>query len=90
VKASEISIDDLKVVVLATKHTLADGSSVEPVLAKSGPAHDAFLKEYVGKADGALTTYYRGLVFTGKASMPKTYATLALVICVNGLKRCAS
>ena len=75
VKASEISADELKGVFLATKTSLADGSSVEPVLAKAGAAHEQFLKDYLGKTDAALATYYRSLVFTGKASMPKICAT---------------
>src|SRR5262245_22021188 len=70
VGASEISTDDLKAVFLAVKTTVA-GSQVEPVLGKSGRAHDAFLKTYLGKSDATLTAYFRGLVFTGKASMPK-------------------
>ena len=72
VKAASVSAADLKDVFLANKSSLSDGSHVEPVLAKGGPAHEAFLKEYVGKTDSALQTYYRSLVFTGKASMPKT------------------
>jgi len=78
VKASQISIDDLKGVFLATKTSL-DGTQVEPVLAKTGTAHDAFLKD-LGKSDAALSTYYRSLVFTGKAAMPKMCATDAEVI----------
>jgi ABC-type phosphate transport system substrate-binding protein len=70
VGASEISTDELKAVFLAVKTTIA-GSQVEPVLAKSGRAHDAFLRGYLGKSDATLITYFRGLVFTGKASMPK-------------------
>lgn len=72
VGASSISTDDLKGVFLATKSSLSDGSHVEPVLLKAGAAHEAFLKDYVGKTDSALETYYRSLVFTGKGSMPKT------------------
>jgi hypothetical protein len=53
---------------------------VEPVLLKSGAVHEAFLKDYVGKTDSALETYYRSLVFTGKAPMPKTLATDAEVV----------
>jgi hypothetical protein len=78
VKASAISVDDLKSVFLATKTSL-DGSEVEPVLAKAGAAHEAFLKD-LGKTDASLATYYRSLVFTGKASMPKICATDAEVI----------
>jgi hypothetical protein len=72
VGASSVSSDELKGVFLATKSSLSDGSHVEPVLEKDGPAHETFLKEYIGKTDSAFETYYRSLVFTGKASMPKT------------------
>jgi len=75
VGASSVSADELKGVFLATKTSLSDGSHVEPVLEKDGPTHEAFLKEVVGKTDSALETYYRSLVFTGKASMPKTTAS---------------
>ena len=75
VGASSVSADELKSVFLATKTSLSDGSHVEPVLEKDGPTHEAFLKEFVGKSDSALETYYRSLVFTGKASMPKTTAS---------------
>jgi ABC-type phosphate transport system substrate-binding protein len=70
VNASSVSADELKSVFLLTKFALAGGSHVEPVLAKGGAAHAAFLKDYVSKTDSALETYYRSLVFTGKASMP--------------------
>jgi ABC-type phosphate transport system substrate-binding protein len=68
VGASDISSDDLKRVFLATKSSLSDGSHFEPVLEKGGAAHQAFLKEYLGKTDAALGTYYRSLVFTGKGA----------------------
>ena len=79
VKASDISVDDLKGVFLATRMSLRDGSQVEPVLARAGAAHGAFLKD-LGKTDSALSTYYRSLVFTGKAAMPKICASDAEVI----------
>ena len=80
VGATSVSSDELKGVFLATKSSLSDGSHVEPVLLKGGPAHEAFLKDYVGKSDSALETYYRSLVFTGKGSMPKSFATDAEVV----------
>ena len=70
VTVSSISATDLKEVFLANK-TDVDGSPVEPVLSKGGAAHEAFLKQYLGKSDSALSTYYRSLVFTGKGTMPK-------------------
>lgn len=74
VGASAVSREELKGVFLETKNSLSDGSAVEPVLLKGGPAHEAFLKEYVGRMDAALQNYYRSLVFTGKGSMPKALA----------------
>jgi ABC-type phosphate transport system substrate-binding protein len=79
-KASEISSEELKGVFLVTKTSLSDGSHVEPVLEKGGAAHEGFLKEYLGKSDSVLQTYSRSLVFTGKASMPKTVAGDADVV----------
>jgi len=80
VGTSSVSADELKGVFLATKTSLSDGSHVEPVLEKGGVTHEAFLKEYLGKTDAALQTYYRSLVFTGKASMPKTVGADAEVV----------
>jgi ABC-type phosphate transport system substrate-binding protein len=80
VGASSVSADELKGVFLATKTSLSDGSRVEPVLEKGGPIHEAFIKEYLGKTDAALHMYYRSLVFTGKASMPKTVEADADVV----------
>jgi ABC-type phosphate transport system substrate-binding protein len=76
---SSISADELKGVFLITKTSLHDGTHVEPVLLKGGATHSSFIKEYLGKTESALETYYRSLVFTGKASMPKTLATDAEV-----------
>ncbi|MFI5101878.1 MAG: hypothetical protein ACHP9V_00760 [Terriglobales bacterium] len=80
IKSDTISVDDLKGVFLEEKNSLSDGSRVEPVLEKGGPAHEAFVKEYLGKNDSALQTYYRSLVFTGKGSMPKAVGSDADVV----------
>jgi len=80
VNVSFVSADDLKNIFLVTKTSLSGGSHVEPVLEKGGPTHEAFLKQYLGKTDAALNTYYRSLVFTGKAFMPKMLASDAQVV----------
>ena len=80
VGVAAVSADDLKNVFLATKTSLSDGSHVEPVLEKGGPAHEAFVKTCLGKTEAALETYYRSLVFTGKGSMPKTVSGDADVV----------
>jgi TonB family protein len=72
VKTDSISAAELKSVFLEESSSLSDGSHVEPVISKGGAAHAAFVKDYLGKTDSDLQTYYRSLVFTGKGSMPKT------------------
>jgi TonB family protein len=72
VRAEGISASEVKSVFLGERNSLRDGTHVEPVLTQGGPAHAAFLREYLGQNDDALQNYYRSLVFTGKGSMPKT------------------
>jgi len=72
VQATSISASDLKSVYLEEKSSLTGSGHVEPVLAKGGPAHEAFLKHVLGRSDSDLQMYYRSLVFTGRGSMPKT------------------
>jgi len=79
VSASTITAEEVKDVFLLDKDSLG-GSHVDPVLSKGGPAHEAFLKEYLGKSDAVLQAFYRSLVFTGKASMPKTLGSDAEVV----------
>ena len=73
VKPSEISRDELDRIFLMTKTSLPGATHVEPVLEKAGTAHDLFLKEYIGRTNAALMTYYRSLVFTGKALIPRSF-----------------
>jgi ABC-type phosphate transport system substrate-binding protein len=73
VEASEISRDDLNRIFLMTKTSLAGASHVEPVLEKGGAICDLFSRKYIGRTNAALMTYYRGLMFTGKAAIPKSF-----------------
>lgn len=71
VKADVITPAEIRAVFLLRAKTLRDHSFVVPVLLRSGAAQDAFLRKYIGFDEMELWTYYQGLVFTGKASMPK-------------------
>lgn len=74
---TSMTADQLRGVFLMTKSI---GGHTEIVLESSGAAHEFFLKEYLGKSDAALLTYYRSLVFTGKGSMPKILGSDAEVV----------
>jgi len=71
VRADSISASELKSVFLLQRRTLKDASPLVPVLEKSGATHEAFLRQYLERGSEEIQTYYQGLVFTGKGSMPK-------------------
>lgn len=71
VRVDSITPAQLRSVFMEELRSLGDGSHVEPVVARRGDAHEAFLKLYLGKDSDELQIYYRALVFTGKGSMPK-------------------
>ena len=80
VKSAEVSKSDLRDVFTGAATSLKDGSHVTPVLLKSGPAHDEFLSEYIGKNDTAFRAIWRSLVFSGQASMPKSLDSDSAVV----------
>jgi TonB family protein len=50
---------------------MKDGSVVEPVLQKRGAVHDTFCTQFLDRDGEEIRTYYHGVVFTGKGSMPR-------------------
>jgi TonB family protein len=79
VKADSISARELKSLYLEEKSSI-NGTRVEPVIEKRGPAHEAFLRDYLGQTDDELQKYYQTLVFTGRGSMPKMVGSDAEVV----------
>lgn len=80
VQTSSISADELRSVYLLQRKTLKDGSRVVPVLQKRGATHEAFLREFLSRESEGIRTYYQGLVFTGKGSLPKELNSDAEVV----------
>lgn len=73
VKESEVSTDELRSIFTGASTHFKDGSHAAPVTLKGGPAHEAFLSQYIGKNDAAFKATWRGLVFSGQATMPKSF-----------------
>jgi len=71
VTADFISAGELKRIYLLQTRKLKDGSVVEPVLQKRGAVHDAFARQFLDRDGEEIRTYYHGVVFTGKGSMPR-------------------
>ena len=80
VTADSISASELRSVFLLQRRKLKDGSSVVPVLEKPGATDEAFLRLYIDRGSEEIRAYYQGLVFTGKASMPKQLNSDAEVV----------
>lgn len=80
VATDSISSDDLREIFLQTRSSFSDGSTAVPVLERDGLTHQTFLRLYIGKDNTALQSYYRSLLFTGKASMPRSEASDAEVM----------
>lgn len=66
-----ISAGELRRIYLLQTRKLKDGSVVEPVLQKRGSLHDAFSRQCLDRDSEEIRTYYHGVVFTGKGSMPR-------------------
>jgi TonB family protein len=80
VKADSISVGELRSVFLAESNRLRDGSHVEPVFEREGAVHEAFVKDFLKQTNASLHSHYGELVFTGKASMPKSFSSDAEVV----------
>ena len=72
-----IAPDDLREIFLGTQHSLPNGSRAIPVLLKSGPVHESFLRSYLGKSVEGFRTWWLQIVFTGQGLLPKSFASEA-------------
>ncbi|WP_420236581.1 hypothetical protein ACOBR2_13210 [Telmatobacter bradus] len=63
-----------------TSSNLKEGAHVTPVLLKGGPAHEDFLRAFIGKSDTVFRACWRSLVFSGQASMPRNLDSDAAVV----------
>ncbi len=73
VKADFISVTELRSVFLAETNTLKDGSHVEPIFEREGEVHETFVRDFLKQTNASLRSHYGELVFTGRASMPKSF-----------------
>ena len=71
------TMDDamIKNVFLGKTTSWSDGSPIEFVTITDSTAHEAFLKTFVKKTPSQFSTYWKKMVFTGKGTTPKSFAT---------------
>jgi len=77
VRVTEISKSDLSDIFTGGSTHFKDGSHAIPVTLKSGPTHESFLKEYIGRPEKLFRGSWMALVFAGQANMPEAFNTEA-------------
>jgi len=87
VKTDFVTVGELRSIFLAETNTLRDGSYVEPVFEREGAAHETFIREFLKQTNASLRSHYGELVFTGKASMPKSFNSDAEVVAYVSMTR---
>ena len=80
VRITEISIANLRAIFMGTKTRFSDGSHAVPVTLKGGPAHEVFLRNYVGEGPEGFRSQWRKVVFTGQGAMPKAFDSESALI----------
>jgi ABC-type phosphate transport system substrate-binding protein len=75
VKAKSLDADALQRYFLGKTTTWEGGGLVVLATLREGATHEAFLSAYVGKTPSQFTSHWRKLVFTGKASEPRSFAS---------------
>lgn len=80
VKADSVSKSELKEVFTGESSSLKEGGHVVPVFQKEGATHTEFLSSYLGESPAAILICWRGMVMSGRASMPKSLDSDAAVV----------
>ncbi len=74
VTATSISSSDVESIFISNTGKIGE-VRLEITILKDGPVHESFLKNYIKKTSSQFLSSWKKLVFSGKAKMPKDFAT---------------
>ena len=80
VGVSQITNAEVRDIFTGVRSRLSDGTRTIPVALKGGPAHEVFLKNYLQQNPDEFRVCWRKVVFTGKGSMIKDFASEAAML----------
>jgi len=80
VPTNRVTTAEIRDLFTGASTRLSDGTRVTPVVLKGGPAHEVFLKNYMGRNAEEFRTLWRKLVFTGQGSMPREFSSEAAML----------
>ncbi len=70
---NELSEYDLKQIFIGKKRNWKNGDLIVPVTLTSGNTHKSFLNRFLKKSESQFKTYWKKMVFTGKAQALKEF-----------------
>jgi ABC-type phosphate transport system substrate-binding protein len=77
---AELSVDNLKAVLLGTKTKWDGGGLIKLAVLTAGPVHDKVIQDHTQRSADQFDKYWKKLVFTGKGFMPMQAADEAALI----------
>ncbi len=80
VTVSSISRQEAKAIFTGDTTRWDDGKPIQIVILQGGDASRSFLQNVVGKTPSQFDTYWKRLIFTGKAGAPKSFDDPASVV----------
>jgi ABC-type phosphate transport system substrate-binding protein len=80
VSTVSLSKSELQAIFLGEKTKWDDGMHIKIVIQEQGDVHKAFLQEVVGKTVSQFENYWKKLVFTGKATAPKSFNEMSKIV----------
>ncbi len=75
VTADKLTKDNIQEMFMGRKTRWNDGQKIVLSTLKEGPAHEAFLNEYVESTPQQFLTHWKKQVYTGRGKMPMSFNT---------------
>ncbi len=66
---------DVKRIFLGKMRKWSNGTKIRPVILKSGPIHEEFIKNYLKKSTASFSSYWKRAIVTGTGLPPKSFET---------------
>jgi len=70
VNTDNLNTKDIEKIFLGKKTYWDDNKKITLFILAKSPAHEEFVKKYLGKSTNQFTNYWKQLLFTGKGMMP--------------------
>ena len=77
---SQVTADELREIFTGVRSKFHNGKRALPVVLKGGPAHEVFLRNYIGEDADEFRTGWRKAAFTGQGAMPREFASEAALL----------